>query len=90
MTEAVCTSETLVYSETTQHYIPEASHLHTCHYENLKSQITTCCFSQETRRSQRKTISNTEETEEQEGYSSSEVGDDCHPNTPTYEGRKRG
>jgi hypothetical protein len=37
-----------------------------------------------------KTISNTEEIEEQEGYSSSEVGDDCHPNTPTYEGRKRG
>jgi hypothetical protein len=35
--EAVRTSETLVYSETTRCYIPERSHLHTRRRENLKS-----------------------------------------------------
>jgi hypothetical protein len=37
--EAVCASETSVYSETTQCYIPEDSILHTCCCENLKSQV---------------------------------------------------
>jgi hypothetical protein len=35
--EAVRTSETSVYSETTRCYIPERSHLHTRRRENLKS-----------------------------------------------------
>jgi hypothetical protein len=40
MMEAVRTSETSVYSkETTKHYIPEASNLHTRGHENLKSDI---------------------------------------------------
>jgi hypothetical protein len=38
MMEAVRNFETLVYSnETTWHYIPEGSNLHTCRCENLKS-----------------------------------------------------
>jgi hypothetical protein len=38
MMEAVCTSEKLVYfNKTTQCYIPESCHLHTCCHENLKS-----------------------------------------------------
>jgi hypothetical protein len=38
--EAVCTSETSVSSnETTWCYIPEGSHLHTHHHENLVSHI---------------------------------------------------
>jgi hypothetical protein len=36
--EAVCTSETWVYSETTRRYISEESHLHTRLRENLKSE----------------------------------------------------
>jgi hypothetical protein len=40
--EAICTSETLVYSETMQRFIPEDSILHTCCCENLKSQIYVC------------------------------------------------
>jgi len=36
MMEAVRTSETSVYSETTRHYIPEGSHLHTRSRESLK------------------------------------------------------
>jgi hypothetical protein len=37
MIEAVRTSETSVYSETTWRYIPEGSNLHTRRRENLKS-----------------------------------------------------
>jgi hypothetical protein len=37
MMKAVRTSETLVYSETTQRYIPEGSNLHTRRHENPKS-----------------------------------------------------
>jgi hypothetical protein len=38
MMEAVSTSETFfIFYETTWHNIPEDSHLHTCHLENLKS-----------------------------------------------------
>jgi hypothetical protein len=37
MMEAVRTSETSVYNETTRRYIPESCHLHTRHGENLKS-----------------------------------------------------
>jgi hypothetical protein len=37
MMEAVCTSETPVYSETILRYIPECYHLHTCRHENLNS-----------------------------------------------------
>jgi hypothetical protein len=29
--------EVVYFTETTQHYIPESCHLHTCHCENLKS-----------------------------------------------------
>jgi len=46
--EAVHTSEMSVYSnETTQRYIPEGFHLHTCHHENLKSdfKLVMCCKS---------------------------------------------
>jgi hypothetical protein len=38
MMEAARTSETLVnFYQTTRHYNPEDSHLHTHHHENLKS-----------------------------------------------------
>jgi hypothetical protein len=37
--EAVCTSETSVYSDTTQSYIPEDSYLHNRCCQNLKSHI---------------------------------------------------
>jgi hypothetical protein len=37
--EAVCTSETLVYSKTTHHYVPEGSHFNIRCFENLKSDI---------------------------------------------------
>jgi hypothetical protein len=37
MMEAVHTSETSVYSETTWRYISEGSNLHMCCHENLKS-----------------------------------------------------
>jgi hypothetical protein len=40
MMEAVRTSETLVYLETTWHYIPESCHLHTSCHEDLKSTLT--------------------------------------------------
>jgi hypothetical protein len=39
MMEAVRTSETSVYSETTRRYIPEGSNLHTRRRENLKSRM---------------------------------------------------
>jgi hypothetical protein len=39
MTEAVCTSETVSFYQTIWHKIPEDSHLHTHHCENLKSHI---------------------------------------------------
>jgi hypothetical protein len=42
MMEAVCISETLVYSKTTWRYTPEGCHLHIRHCENLKSHITYC------------------------------------------------
>jgi hypothetical protein len=37
--DAVRTSETSVYSETTGRYIPEGSNLHTRRRENLKSHV---------------------------------------------------
>jgi hypothetical protein len=39
MMEAVPTSETSVYFETTRRYIPEDCHFHTRRRENLKSHI---------------------------------------------------
>jgi hypothetical protein len=40
MMEAVCTSKTSVYSnQTTRHYTPEGSHLHTRRRQNPKSNI---------------------------------------------------
>jgi hypothetical protein len=40
MMEAVCISEMLVYFKgSTQHYIPEGCHLHTCCHEKLKSHL---------------------------------------------------
>jgi hypothetical protein len=45
MLEAVCISETLVYfNETTQQYIPESCHFHTCCHNNLKSYIILIIF----------------------------------------------
>jgi hypothetical protein len=44
MMEAVRTSETSVYSETTRLYIPEGSHLHTRRRENPKSHIHSHAF----------------------------------------------
>jgi hypothetical protein len=35
--DAVCTSDTSTYSETTRRYIPECPHLHTRRRENQKS-----------------------------------------------------
>jgi hypothetical protein len=41
MMEVRSTSETLVnFYQTTWHYNPEDNHLHTCHRENLKSNLT--------------------------------------------------
>jgi hypothetical protein len=37
MMEAVCTSETFVYSQTTRRYIPEGCHPHSGRWGNLKS-----------------------------------------------------
>jgi hypothetical protein len=44
MMEAVCTSESSVYFETTWCYIPEVCHLHTHCHENLKSHLYVFCF----------------------------------------------
>jgi hypothetical protein len=51
--EAVRTSETPVYSETTLRYIPEGSHLHTRRRENLKSQLIEIIFKNSVRTSNR-------------------------------------
>jgi hypothetical protein len=44
MMEAVTTSETSVYSETTRRYIPARSPLHTRRRENLKSHENIICI----------------------------------------------
>jgi hypothetical protein len=44
MTEAVCASETPVFTETTRRFIPEGSDLHTCRHDNLKSYASLASF----------------------------------------------
>jgi hypothetical protein len=51
MMEAVQTSETLVYFETTRCYVPEGCHLHTHCHENLKSHVPSRYFTAGTRAS---------------------------------------
>jgi hypothetical protein len=45
MMEAVCTSQMMVnFDETSQHYIPERCHLHTCYCKKLKSHNYQRCY----------------------------------------------